>query len=86
MTSFAHPARTAHSDLDECQAEVEDLKAALQSRPVIDQAKGVLVAETGCTPDEAFGLLSTASQRANRKVRDIAEAIVDGAQRATPSP
>jgi hypothetical protein len=40
---------------------------------VIEQAKGMLIAEHGCSPDEAFHMISHASQRENRKVRDIAE-------------
>ena len=71
---------TKHSDLAACQQELDDLREALQTRPVIDQAKGILVAERGCSPDEAFRLLAEASQRENRKVRDIARAMVDGAQ------
>lgn len=71
---------TRHSDLAACQQELDDLREALQTRPVIDQAKGILVAERGCSPDEAFRLLAEASQRENRKVRDIARAMVDGAQ------
>jgi AmiR/NasT family two-component response regulator len=70
----------SHTDLEDCQSEVADLKAALTTRPVIDQAKGILMAERGCTPEEAFALLSGASQRDNRKVRDIARAMVDNAQ------
>jgi response regulator NasT len=69
----------SHTDLEDCQSEVEDLKAALTSRPVIDQAKGILMAERGCSPEEAFTMLSNASQRDNRKVRDIARALVDSA-------
>jgi AmiR/NasT family two-component response regulator len=42
-------------------------------------AKGMLIARHGCTPDEAFALLSQASQRQNRKLRDIAIGIVEGA-------
>ncbi|HEX4698717.1 MAG TPA: ANTAR domain-containing protein [Actinomycetes bacterium] len=85
MTTFLPQKGTSapaesHTDLEECQSEVEDLKAALTTRPVIDQAKGILMAERGCSPEEAFTLLSTASQRDNRKVRDIARAIVDNAQ------
>jgi AmiR/NasT family two-component response regulator len=75
----------SHTDLENCQSEVEDLKAALTSRPIIDQAKGILIAERGCSPEEAFAMLSSASQRDNRKVRDIAKALVDGAQQ-TPQP
>ena len=81
MTTFTpDDASTVHTDLDDCNDEVEDLRATLRSGPAIDQAKGILIAEQGCTPDEAFDMLSAASQRENRKVRDIAEAMVDRAQ------
>jgi AmiR/NasT family two-component response regulator len=53
------------------------LAARLESQPVIEQAKGILIAQVGCTPDEAFGLLRAASQRANVPVRDLARDIVD---------
>ena len=69
-----------HTDLAECQTELDDMREALESRPVIDQAKGMLIAERGCSPEEAFRMLSHASQRQNRKIRDIARAMVDGAQ------
>jgi AmiR/NasT family two-component response regulator len=80
VTTFASEDNPKHSSLDDCQDEVDDLRTAMETRPVIDQAKGVLIAERGCSPEEAFGMLSAASQRDNRKVRDIARAIVDGAQ------
>jgi len=81
MTTFHHSQDSElPPDLDECHDEVADLRAALETRPVIDQAKGMLIAEHGCSPDEAFDMISTASQRNNRKVRDIARAMVDGAQ------
>ena len=78
MTSFDSTHR--HTHLDECQTELDDCRAAIQTRPVIDQAKGILIAERGCTPEEAFQLLADASQRENRRLRDIAAAIVEGAQ------
>lgn len=52
------------------------LNIALESRAVIEQAKGVLVARERCTPDEAFEMLRRASQRENRKLREIAEDLV----------
>lgn len=54
-----------------------DLRRALASQPVIDQVKGMLMARHGCTADDAFQLLREASMRENRKVRDIACAIVE---------
>ena len=53
------------------------MQEAMASRSVIDMAKGILMAQNGCTPDEAFTMLSHASQRSNRKLRDLARAIVD---------
>jgi GAF domain-containing protein len=54
----------------------EDLLQAMQSRAVIEQAKGILMGAQRCTADEAFQILVRASQRENRKLRDIAGEIV----------
>ena len=70
-------------DLTAAEDEIRHLRRALTTRPVIDQAKGMLIAQHGCTADEAFAMLATASQRLNRKVIDIAAAMVAGA--AEPS-
>jgi len=56
---------------------VQQLAHALETRPVIDQAKGILMRDRACTADEAFDLLVAASQRSNRKLRDIARDLVD---------
>jgi GAF domain-containing protein len=55
----------------------EQLGEAMVSRAVIEQAKGVLMATTGCAPDAAFDLLRQQSQSENRKLRVVAEEIVD---------
>jgi GAF domain-containing protein len=65
----------------------EQLTQALESRPVIDQAKGILMRDRGCTAEEAFDLLVSASQRTNRKLRTIAQDIVTATGRPTgPAP
>ncbi|MDX6267742.1 MAG: hypothetical protein QOD70_2482 [Frankiales bacterium] len=56
------------------------LQAALDSRAMIDMAKGKLMALNDISPDEAFALLVRASQRENIKVRDIARRIVEGSR------
>ena len=61
------------------------MEEAMSSRAVIEQAKGLLVGQTGCTPARAFDMLSKASQDSNRKLRDIAQSIVDGASRGNSS-
>ena len=67
-------------------ALVTQLNEALESRSVIDQARGVLIAGTGCNADEAIDALKQRSQDENRKVRDIAAAIVHEAMTNAPAP
>jgi GAF domain-containing protein len=63
------------------RAKSEQLEQALQSRAEIEQAKGIIMAATRCTPDEAFDVLVRQSQQQNRKLRDIAIEIVSNASR-----
>jgi AmiR/NasT family two-component response regulator len=51
----------------------------LTSRAVIDQAKGILMGQHRVGADEAFDILRTTSQRENRKLRDLAQELVDRA-------
>lgn len=53
-----------------------DLKQAMASRAVIDQALGVIMAQNRCGPEEAFGILRRASQHRNAKLRDVAALVV----------
>jgi AmiR/NasT family two-component response regulator len=48
----------------------------MDSRAAIEQAKGIIMATTGCGPDEAFQLLVRQSQHENRKLRELAEELV----------
>jgi GAF domain-containing protein len=54
----------------------QHLAAALDSRPVIDQAKGILMERFKLTPDQAFQALTRMSMETNTKVREIADRIV----------
>lgn len=58
------------------KAESEQLQQALESRAVIEQAKGILMAQSGINAERAFEALKGASQRENRKLREIAGDIV----------
>jgi ANTAR domain-containing protein len=53
------------------------LLAQYETMPVIEQAKGIVMAQQRCGPEEAFDLLRRASQRANIKVRVLAAQIVE---------
>lgn len=56
------------------------LQRALESRAVIDQAKGILMSRHRMSADAAFDLLRKQSQLANRKLREIAQDLVGEVQ------
>ena len=62
------------------------LQEAITTRQLIGEAKGILMESESCTRDQAFDLLRRASQRTNRKLRDIAQEIVDAAERRAQDP
>jgi GAF domain-containing protein len=64
----------AHWQLGE---HARNMRLAMESRAVIEQAKGVLMAQRKVDADVAFEILREASQRYNRKLRDIAAGIVE---------
>lgn len=61
-----------------------DLKQAMASRAVIDQALGVIMAQNRCGPEEAFAILRQASQHRNAKLRHVAATIVARVSGTTP--
>ena len=56
--------------------EVDNLRRALRTRPTIDQAKGIIMADRRCTPEEAFDILKQLSMDTNVRLADVAAAIV----------
>ena len=61
-----------------CRRMVSNLHVGLESRAVIEQAKGILHAELGVSTEEAFRLLSRYSQHTNQRVRKISARLVQG--------
>lgn len=55
----------------------EQLRSAIESRDVIGQAKGILMAKANVDADAAFDLLRTRSQERNQKLRELAQQIAD---------
>ncbi len=85
---FATPAAVAVHNaqiLAQALTLTAQLQAALSSRPVIDQAIGLLRGRTGGTADEAFARLRAISQSENTKLTDVAKQIVDEAVRRARS-
>ena len=56
----------------------EELQRALDSRVLIEQAKGALAARLGITPEEAFGLLRGFARRHNRLLAEVAGKTISG--------
>ncbi|WP_376708878.1 ANTAR domain-containing protein [Modestobacter marinus] len=76
---FAPYAAVAVSNMhayESARSMAENLQAALESRAVIDQAKGILMERYKLTADQAFQTMAAVSMRRNRKVRDIAATLV----------
>jgi GAF domain-containing protein len=87
LTLFAEQAAILLSNVqthERAQQLSDRLKAALDSRDVIGQAKGILMSQDGIDADAAFVLLAAASQRENRKLRDIAQDLVSSVERRRP--
>jgi GAF domain-containing protein len=71
----------ANAHLYETQATLAGhMQRAMERRAVIEQAKGIIMADRRCTPDQAFAILTKLSQNTNRKLRDVAAALVDSAR------
>ena len=67
----------ANAQLYETTAALaRQLEEAMASRAEIEQAKGLIMGQRGCTAEEAFQFLVSASSRSNRKVRDVAAELI----------
>lgn len=69
-------ALTRFKQFQALRQEVSNLREALEARKVIERAKGILMRRLNLTEDEAFRRLQRQSQESNRKLAQVAEAIV----------
>lgn len=61
---------------EQALAAVDQMEGAMRSRPLVDQACGILMHATGCDADAAFGTLRRISQQRNEKLVDVARTVV----------
>jgi len=81
---FAKPAAVAVHNahvLAQAMALTAQLQTALSTRPVIDQAIGLIRGRSGRSAEDAFAQLRAISQAEHRKLADVAQRIVDEAVR-----
>jgi transcriptional regulator with GAF, ATPase, and Fis domain len=64
----------------------EQLQTALNSRVLIEQAKGKLAERLGIDMTQAFSLLRSAARNRNLRLSDLAEAIINGTESLTSLP
>ncbi|HUY85505.1 MAG TPA: GAF and ANTAR domain-containing protein [Acidimicrobiales bacterium] len=77
MAGFALAAIIVHDDNIRL---AENLRQALTNREIIGQAQGVLMERERITADQAFDILRRASQHLNRKLRSVAQDLVDSGE------
>ncbi|GAA0909366.1 ANTAR domain-containing protein [Streptomyces thermoalcalitolerans] len=70
-----HGTRTGDTEQD-LRIEVVQLRRAMQTRPAIDLARGILMASFGLTPEQAWSVLVIASQNTNTKLHHVARDVV----------
>jgi AmiR/NasT family two-component response regulator len=76
--------RRLAQDVSDLRPRADQLERALESRVVIEQAKGVLAERLGVPPDAAFDLLRRSARSAQIRLHDLASEVV--LSRATPPP
>ena len=61
---------------DELRQANDHLTDGIRSRETVGLAKGILMRQEACSETQAFQILVAASQRLNRKVRDVARDVI----------
>ncbi len=69
-----------YSEFDSLKVEVKDLKSAIETRKLVERAKGILMKRCNLSEEDAFKLLQAHSQKENRKMSEIAESIISASK------
>ena len=78
LADVATIAVVQHRIARHAQVVTEQLNHALNSRLVIEQAKGVLAERTGLDMDRAFSQLRSYARNNNFRLSDVAQSLIDG--------
>jgi ANTAR domain len=81
LALIARQAGTVVQEADryhELARSVHTFRAGLDSRSIIDQAAGIIMAERSCSPEAALAELRSRSNHENQKLADVARDLVSG--------
>jgi len=73
-------AMARYAEFKSLKTEVHDLKDAIETRKLVERAKGILMKRCNISEDDAFKLLQTHSQKENTKMREIADPIISASK------
>jgi response regulator NasT len=76
ISRFNAFARMAH--------ELQEVRTELESRKLIDRAKGILMTTRGLSEADAYALLRKTAMNQNRKISEIAESLITAAGLLAP--
>lgn len=69
-----------YEEFKSLKSEVSDLKDAIETRKVVEKAKGILMKRSNLSEEDAFKMMQTHSQKENKKMREIADAIISASK------
>jgi hypothetical protein len=78
LAAFGGAALANASAFGDAQRETVQLRNAVESRAVVDQAKGILMHALGCSATDALERMRRVSQTQHVKVTDVAKQVVEG--------
>jgi two-component system, response regulator PdtaR len=76
LTPAIEVALARFNEFKDLQKQVADLKEALETRKLVDRAKGILMDKQGLTEAEAFRKIQKMSMDNRKPMKDVAEAII----------
>ncbi|MCS6923050.1 MAG: response regulator [Fimbriimonadales bacterium] len=76
LTPAIEVALARYQEARELEQQVDDLKEALETRKIIERAKGILMDTYGLREQEAYRRIQVQSMNTRKSMREIAEAII----------
>ncbi|HUS62476.1 MAG TPA: response regulator [Acidimicrobiales bacterium] len=67
-----------HKEMRALEGEVSNLEEQLESRRIIDRAKGILMDDHAMKEHEAFSFIQQTAMRDRKKMREVAQQVIDG--------